>query len=129
MLNRVKLKELRKSKGIRQEDIAEYAEVTQNYYSQIETGGRTPSMKVLDKIAEYLEVNVSDLLNEQEPELNKSKEESHNAMVLTSLGEIFNMLEKYAEQPLSEKDKRAFKKILRIVEEKYLDDITPGGID
>ena len=129
MLDRVKLKNLRKSKGIRQEDIAEYAEVTQNYYSQIETGGRTPSMKVLDKIAEYLEVNVSDLLNEQEPELNKSKEESHNAMVLTSLGEIFNMLEKYAEQPLSEKDKRAFKKILRIVEEKYLDDITPGGID
>ena len=122
MLNRVKLKELRKSKGIRQEDIAEYAEVTQNYYSQIETGGRTPSMKVLDKIAEYLEVNVSDLLNEQEPELNKSKEESHNAMVLTSLGEIFNMLEKYAEQPLTEKDKMAFRQILRIVETKYLDD-------
>lgn len=120
---KIRLKRI--AKKLSQVELCKKTGISRPTLTKLEKGETVPSLKILRKIAEYLEINVSELIENPD----ESKEESNDAMVLTSLGEIFNMLEKYAEQPLTEKDKMAFRQILRIVEEKYLDDITPGGID
>lgn len=48
------LKEIRISKGIKQEEIAVSADISRGYYANIERGEKTPSVEVAKKIATYL---------------------------------------------------------------------------
>jgi transcriptional regulator with XRE-family HTH domain len=55
------IKKIREKKGLTQEQLAEKADVHLSYIGQIERGIRYPSLKVLFKIADGMEVRVSDL--------------------------------------------------------------------
>lgn len=57
------LKELRKMKGLTQEQLATKIRVSSTYIGFIEQGQRNPSLKTLDKIARVLSVKMTDLLN------------------------------------------------------------------
>lgn len=48
------LKEIRMSQGIKQEEIADSAEISRGYYANIERGDKTPSVSVAKRIANYL---------------------------------------------------------------------------
>ncbi len=48
------LKDLRKVKGIKQEEVAISANISRSYYSNIERGDKTPSVSVAKRIANYL---------------------------------------------------------------------------
>lgn len=41
----------RKDKGLRQMEVAKRTKITQTYLSQIETGGKVPSIEVITKLA------------------------------------------------------------------------------
>ena len=56
-----KIQRIRKSKGITQEMLAEEIGVSQNYITYIETAISKPSLKILMKIADALQVKVKDL--------------------------------------------------------------------
>lgn len=55
------IKELRRSRGLTQEDMAEKIEVSQSCYCQIEVGRREPSLSMLKRIAECLDVPIVEL--------------------------------------------------------------------
>ena len=57
------LRGIREDNDIRQKDIAEYLNVSQNTYSQYETGVISLTAEVLIKIAEYYDVSVDYLLD------------------------------------------------------------------
>ena len=57
----IKIEELRKKKGITQEEFAELMGVTQGAVSQWENGTVTPSSKKLPKIAEALGCSIEEL--------------------------------------------------------------------
>ena len=59
----LKIKELRKRKGLTQEQLAELIDVEQNSISVIESGRNFPTLGTLEKIAQILEVNLSDFFN------------------------------------------------------------------
>lgn len=59
----LKIKELRKRKGITQEQLAELIDMEQNSISVIESGRNFPTLGTLEKIAQILEVNLSDFFN------------------------------------------------------------------
>ena len=63
-LSRIKL--VRMHRGLRQVDVARRIEVSESYLSKIETGRVTPSDVLLDKIAEALDVDASDLVGQIE---------------------------------------------------------------
>lgn len=56
-----KLRDVRKKKGISQEELAVKAGVTVRYIAFLESGDRKPSIAVAFKIAEVLETSVEDI--------------------------------------------------------------------
>lgn len=48
------LKEIRISKGVKQEEVADSSEISRSYYANIERGEKTPSVEVAKKIAGFL---------------------------------------------------------------------------
>ena len=58
----IRLRELRKNKGLRQKDIAEALEISVTCYAGYEQGAHEPDFKVLCKIARYFGVSADYLL-------------------------------------------------------------------
>ncbi len=68
----MRLKELRKKKGMSQLRLATELNTTQNTISRYETGEREPGIDELIKIAEYFNVSVDYLIGRTEnPKLNR----------------------------------------------------------
>jgi transcriptional regulator with XRE-family HTH domain len=59
-----KIKDLRKSKGISQEKLANLAEIDRTYLPTIEKGKRNVSIEIVEKLAKALGVKIKDLFDE-----------------------------------------------------------------
>ena len=57
----MRIRYLRKQKGLSQLDLSLEAEVNKNYISDLERGTRNPSLLLLEKVASALEVDLSTL--------------------------------------------------------------------
>lgn len=55
------LQRIRREKGLSQEELAHRARVHQAYLSGLENGRRNPSIKIIERIADALGVDVVDL--------------------------------------------------------------------
>jgi len=53
------LKAIRRTRGIKQEDLAELSKTTQQQISMIEKGKANPTKRLLDKIAEALDADIT----------------------------------------------------------------------
>ncbi len=80
-----RIRSLRKSSGLSQEQLGELANLHNTYIGAIERGERNPSLKSLERIAEALKIKVGDLFKFMDYELNSSEERMK--------AEIFFMLE------------------------------------
>ena len=58
------LRSIREDRDIRQKDIAKYLNVSQNTYSQYETGVISLTAEVLIKLANYYDVSIDFLLDQ-----------------------------------------------------------------
>lgn len=56
-----KIQKLRKSLGYSQEELAEAIKISRTHMGHIEQGRKTPSLKVLEKLARTLKVPLSEL--------------------------------------------------------------------
>ena len=66
------LRGIREDNDIKQKDVAKYLNVSQNTYSQYETGVISLTAEVLIKLADYYGVSIDYLLDRtNEPRLNK----------------------------------------------------------
>lgn len=63
------LLEIRLKKQLTQAAIAKKAKITRTYYTQIENGGRRPSVDVARRIAEHLEFDWTLFFNETDTEV------------------------------------------------------------
>jgi transcriptional regulator with XRE-family HTH domain len=57
-----RLRELRKARGLTQEALAESADLSGNYISDLELGLKVPSLTILVRLSQALEVATPDLL-------------------------------------------------------------------
>ncbi len=78
-----RIKELRKSLGITQIELAEKVDVDPKYVSRIETGISNPSLKTVEKISEIMNVDVArlfkpDEINEKNKIISKITERLHS---------------------------------------------------
>jgi transcriptional regulator with XRE-family HTH domain len=58
------IKELRRTKGWSQEELAERASIQRSYLADLERGSRNPSVRTLVKIANAFRVSLKDLFEE-----------------------------------------------------------------
>ena len=63
-----KLKELRKAKGVSQQEVANFIGVTRTSYTQYESEKRGVSAEILSKLADYFGVTIDDILGRAEDE-------------------------------------------------------------
>ncbi len=56
-----KVQKLRKSLDFTQEELAEKINISRTHMGHIEQGRKSPSLKIMDKLARTLKVKVSDL--------------------------------------------------------------------
>ncbi len=56
------LQRLRREKGLSQEELADRAAIHQTYLSGVERGRRNPTISVLQRIAEALDADITDLV-------------------------------------------------------------------
>ena len=56
------IRQCRLAAGITQREISEFCDVTQSTFSRIEKGKRYPSVTVIYRIAEFLEIDIHQLL-------------------------------------------------------------------
>lgn len=69
------LKQLRKSRRYRQEDVASHLHVSRQTYSHYETGRIKPSITVLYQLAKFYGVSADDILKHIEPSLQEQEAE------------------------------------------------------
>ena len=60
----LKIKELRKLKGLSQEKLANLADIDRTYLPTIEKGERNVSIEVVERLAKALNVTIKDLFDE-----------------------------------------------------------------
>jgi transcriptional regulator with XRE-family HTH domain len=60
------LQRLRREKGLSQEELADRAQIHQTYLSGVERGRRNPTITVLQRIAEALEADITDLVERRQ---------------------------------------------------------------
>ena len=60
------LRRVRSAKGLSQEDLAVRLEISRSHIGRLETGEKQPSLKMLFRIADALEVPASALIAEME---------------------------------------------------------------
>lgn len=68
-----KIKQLRKNKGISQEELAGMLKINRNYLSRIETGKSEPTSSILKNIAEIFSVDLNSLLDITDDDKNRDK--------------------------------------------------------
>ena len=59
---REKLKSRRKALGYTQQDVADYADITRTYYSEIENGNRNCNIKIWLKIGKCLAIPKEEII-------------------------------------------------------------------
>jgi Predicted transcriptional regulators len=92
-----RLKELRKKNKLRQQDIAEKANITGGYFSEIENDKRQPAVDTLQAIAAALSTTTGYLLGETDnPSPNPNLEEMENDPEIEVLKRIASDPRKYA---------------------------------
>ena len=80
-----KIKYLRKSKGISQEELATMLKINRNFLSRIETGKSDPNVGILKSIAQIFNVDLNSLLdinNSEEQGIDKIKYITENCKYL-----------------------------------------------
>lgn len=60
------LKELRLEKGLSQESLANQSDIDRTYISDIEKGERNISLKIIERLAQTLQISLSELFNKIE---------------------------------------------------------------
>jgi putative transcriptional regulator len=63
-----RLEEIRKQKGIRQEDLADTLEVSRQTIGSLENGRYNPSILLAFKIARYFNMKIEDIFIDEEEE-------------------------------------------------------------
>ncbi len=77
------IKELRKEKGVTQEELAETFYVSRRTVSRWETGANLPDIEVLIELADYFKVDLREILNGEKKE-NKEMNEEIKETVLSA---------------------------------------------
>lgn len=78
-----RLRQLRESKGLAQQSVADYLEMTQANYHKIESDKTEPSLDYIEKLAQFYHVSVLDIIAPDKSTVNiQNNNHNHNGVVI-----------------------------------------------
>jgi len=90
-----RIKQARKAKGLKQKKLAEILEVNYTTISRWEKGEREPRIGDVQKLADALDISVSDLLGEPRPTTPHDHTESRLNQLMEECGELISTAARY----------------------------------
>ena len=96
-----KVRTIRKSKGLKQSDLADMLEVKRSTVGKWETGDNRPTLEVLERMADLFEISIDDLLC-RKPVIDKFKRDEQNVRLLASYSKLNDFGKKEAVKRVSE---------------------------
>ena len=81
------LKELRKAKGLTQEQLAEVLNVSNRTVSRWETGSNMPDISMLVEIAEFYDVSIPEIIYGERKSENMDKETRETVVAMAEYGQ------------------------------------------
>lgn len=96
-----KIKTLRTSKGLSQEQVADYLHVAQSTYARMENGETNSWVNYIQPICELFEIQPEELLKQDTIIVNQNQQGGNGAFIINQLSE--QLIEQY-ELRLQEKD-------------------------
>ncbi len=84
------LKELRKEKGLTQEQLAERMNVSNRTVSRWETGSNMPDISLLVELAEFYDVSIPEIIDGERKSENMNEEVKETALKLSDYAEAIN---------------------------------------
>jgi len=87
---KLRIKELMAQKNVARQELAKHCGVTTASISSMTTGKNTPSMKVLEKMAEKFDVDIRDLFEPSKPSNVTSKELDEAKALINRALDILN---------------------------------------
>lgn len=103
-----KIRRFRKQRGMSQEQVADYLNITQSTYSRIENGESRTWSEYLDKLCEVLEIEPEELFKTDKL-INNNIETNHGV----GYAEVANIL---SEKLISQMEERIQEKNIRIIQ-------------
>lgn len=97
-----KIKALRTKKGLSQEQVADYLNISQSTYARIEKGETSSWANYINPICELFEIQPEDLLKQDIIIVNQNQQGGNGAFIINQLSET--IIEQY-ELRLAEKNK------------------------
>ena len=85
------LKELRKEKGITQEQLAEQFNISRRSISRWETGSNMPDLNMLITLAEYYDVDVREIIDGKRKSENMNEEVNETLEKVASYNDMLNL--------------------------------------
>lgn len=86
------LKTIRERKHISQQEVSDYLGITRQAYSHYEVGRRKPDYETLLKLAEFFEVSVLDLLEEEKAPTSEGEHKNRTKNLSMKIGEKLRMI-------------------------------------
>ncbi|MBP3570023.1 MAG: helix-turn-helix transcriptional regulator [Lachnospiraceae bacterium] len=84
------LKELRKEKGITQEQLAEQFNISRRSVSRWETGSNMPDITLLVELAEFYDVSISEIIDGERKSEKMNEEVKETALKVSDYAETIN---------------------------------------
>jgi transcriptional regulator with XRE-family HTH domain len=116
-----RIKSLRRASGLTQQQLADRVEVSRIYVQALESGRRTPSMKLLGRLGPALGVEPADLV--QEMPRGTGGRMQMEELLATGEVEVW-----YRSHRLSPKERRMIERLIRATLEEW-DEEEPSGTD
>lgn len=80
----MRIKEIRRSKGLSQEQLAEKADINSKYLSRMERGTENPTLDMFIKLADALEVEIWEMFNYGHVKTHKELKEALQNIIKTA---------------------------------------------
>lgn len=91
-----KLKQLRKNKGMTQEQVSDYLHVSQSAYARMESGESHSWASHINDICQVFEIAPEELVRSESVVMNNQQGSSNNAIIINQLSE--KLIEQYEER-------------------------------
>lgn len=96
-----KVRTIRKSKGLKQSDLADMLEVKRSTVGKWETGDNRPTLEVLERMADLFQTSIDDLLC-RKPVIEKYKRDDQNVKLLSYYSKLNDFGKREAVKRVSE---------------------------
>ncbi len=127
------LKKIRKDKGITQEKLSSLTKISITSIQRYELGKRQPTVEIINKIADALEISVYDLIGKQSKNIEEDSSGNNSSDETDKINEVVQFMllsDKIVNSKiLNNEDSKAFVKLCNKISESWISNLSSNSME